>query len=80
MLKSIPVEEKPELFGTILGLVLTSSGMGIMVFQPILGYIAEHKGGGSIIYVLLVSMSIGFVFASILYILKSKSKHLSTNS
>ena len=80
LLKSIPVEEKPELFGTILGLVLTSGGMGIMVFQPILGYIAEHKGGGSIIYALLASLSIGFLFASILYILKSKRKHLSTNS
>ena len=33
--KSIPVEEAPASAGTIIGLVLTVQGTGMMIFQPI---------------------------------------------
>jgi MFS family permease len=74
LVKSIPIEENPEASGTIIGFLLTIQGAGIMIFQLIIGIIAENLGVGSIIYIIMGSLIIGLVLTLILYVLLKKKK------
>ncbi len=73
LVKSIPVSENPKASGTIVGFVLTVQGSGVMVFQPILGVVAENFGGNFIAYVILAGLFIGMLLTFLLlYLLNRK--------
>jgi fucose permease len=72
--KSIPVEEAPMAAGTIIGLILVIQGSGMMIFQPILGYIAEHIGKNYTIYAVLIGLILGLICNIILFLLLKKKK------
>ena len=73
--KSIPVEEAPTAAGTIIGLILAIQGSGMMIFQPILGYIAEHIGKNYTIYAVLIGLVLGLTCNIILFSLLKKRKN-----
>jgi MFS family permease len=68
------VEEAPKAAGTIIGLILVIQGSGMMVFQPILGYIAEHIGKNYTIYAVLIGLILGLICNIILFLLLKKKK------
>ena len=74
--KSIPVEEAPAAAGAIIGLILAIQGSGMMIFQPILGYIAEHIGKNYTIYAVLIGLVLGLTCNIILFSLLKKRKNL----
>ena len=78
--KSIPVEEAPAAAGTIIGLILAIQGFGMMIFQPILGYIAEHIGKNYTIYAVLIGLVLGLTCNIILFSLLKKRKTRRNNS
>jgi len=70
LVKSIPIDENPEASGTIIGFLHAAQGIGVMIFQPILGIFAENYGGKSIIFVILTGQLIGMTITITLFILK----------
>jgi MFS family permease len=74
LVKSIPIEENPDASGTIIGFLLTIQGAGIMVFQLIIGIIAENLGVGSIIFIIMSSLAIGLVLTIVLFAVLKRKK------
>ncbi|MCL4378441.1 MAG: MFS transporter [Actinobacteria bacterium] len=72
--KSIPVGQYPLSAGTIIAIILPVQTAGIMVFQLILGYVAEKIGRFFILYVILASLIIGLTFTFALLIKTNKLK------
>ena len=64
---SLSVKERPEASGTILGFIIATAIMGILLFQPIMGVVAEFIGKGYVMFVALASAILGLIFVFILY-------------
>ena len=64
---SISASENPSSVGTILGFNIAFAFAGPIVFQPILGYVAEYIGKDYIMYVVFTGTVLGLILAFILY-------------
>ncbi len=70
--KSIPVSENPGSAGTIIGFILLIQGIGMMIFQPVLGFFAENIGRDYTIYVILAGLVLALIFTSLLFFFLNK--------
>ncbi len=70
--KSIPINENPHASGTIIGFVLLIQGIGIMIFQPVLGFFAENLGRDFTVYVVLAGLVLALIFTSLLFFFLNK--------
>ncbi len=76
---AIAINENSKATGTIIGICLSVALASPLIIQPLTGYLAEYSGGNSIVYVILASAILCFVFILILFKLcryKDKNKKL----
>lgn len=76
---SITVHESNVSSGTLIGFNMAAAMSGSILFQPLLGFIAEYVGKDSIVYLILAGLIIGLIFNLVLYILirkKNKAMYL----
>jgi len=70
---SISAYENNQMKGTIMGFNIASALLGGVVFQPILGYVAEYVGKQYTIFAILAAAALGsFCTAALFYILHKK--------
>ncbi|MCL4377863.1 MAG: MFS transporter [Actinobacteria bacterium] len=69
---SLMVYESHSRSGTILGFNIAAAISGSILFQPLLGYIAQFIGRGSTIYVILAGLILGLAFNLVLFLLLRK--------
>jgi fucose permease len=74
LVKSIPIDENPDASGTIVGFLLTIQGAGIMIFQLIIGVVAENLGVESIISIIMSSLLIGLILTIALFVVLKRKK------
>jgi MFS family permease len=78
--KTIPVGENPSASGTVIGFLHLLQGAGIMLFQPVIGEVVEHMGGGSVLFVIMCGQLIGLALTIALFIIiKRKTRETGKN-
>lgn len=73
LLNSLAVNENSGLSGTILGITISVSTIGTIVYQPISGYTMEYSGIQGINYLLIATSMVVFIIVLILYNLGKKT-------
>jgi MFS family permease len=67
LLNAIAVHEDIKLSGTILGITISVAILGLVVFQPLTGFIVEHLGNTGINYLLIATALASLITIIILY-------------
>lgn len=73
LLNSIAVRQNEEFSGTVLGVTLSVSVIGLVFFQPVSGAIMEYFGKTGVNYLLIVTAVMFFLFILLLYIKLAKT-------
>jgi len=67
LIKTISIKNRPGLAGTIVGFILMFQGIGILVFQPLIGFVADRFGKEYIIYMVISGLVLSSILASANY-------------
>jgi MFS transporter, ACDE family, multidrug resistance protein len=74
LLNAVAVREDVETSGSILGFTLSAAVIGLIVFQPVSGYVMEYLGKSGINYLIIGSAILEFISMLLLYIYGSRKK------
>lgn len=77
---SITAHESHLNSGAIIGFNMAVAISGSVLFQPLLGFIAQYIGKGSILYVILAGLIFGLIFNLILFMLVNKKYSFRTQA
>ncbi|MCL4417687.1 MAG: MFS transporter, partial [Actinobacteria bacterium] len=72
LLTALAVHEDPDTSGSILGTILSAAIMGTIVFQPLIGYMAQYFSKSAINYVLFTAAIIEIPIVMVLFRLLNK--------
>jgi MFS family permease len=75
MTMSISISQNPNRAGSITGFIIAFYLFGEILFQPLLGFFAEHLGKNSIIYIIIAGFIITMILSFLLFMtLRVKNK------
>ncbi|MCL5072346.1 MAG: MFS transporter [Actinobacteria bacterium] len=72
LLTALAVHENPDASGSILGIIISAAIAGTIIFQPLIGYMAQYFGKDTINYVIFIAALIEIPVVAVLFRLLNK--------
>lgn len=76
LLTALAVHENPDASGSILGIIISASIVGTVVFQPLIGYMVQYFGKATINYTIFIAALIEIPVMIVLFKLLNKKYNI----